>query len=85
MAVYEAVLNDTLPQCQPQPSPLGGTMTEQKRLTGLVRQWLHDKRLYAETAKAWKRTENYWYNWFYIEGKWWGINVYDDDTVKRIV
>lgn len=63
-------------------------MSNQK-LTTLVHRYLKEKGLKATTAKTWRRHQGklvgYWWNYFYVDGIWWGINVYDDDTVKRIV
>lgn len=57
-----------------------------ERLTSLVHQWLADKGLRAKEAETWMRCEHaYYWNYFYVGQQWWGIEVRDDDSVKRII
>ena len=67
-----------------------GEMSD-KHLTILVHLWLDERNLRATTAKKWQRHESkgnvrsYWWNYFRVNGNWWGFNVYDDEKVERLV
>ncbi len=60
-----------------------------RQLTLCVHRWLQEHNLKASTAKQWKSyavrgVHKYWWNWFRVEGQWWGFEVYDDGTVERV-
>jgi len=62
-----------------------------EHLTLLIHRWLAERKLKASTAKKWQWHEgrgdahSYWWNYFLVEGIWWGFNVYDDETVQRVI
>jgi len=55
-------------------------------LSKLIYEWLEERRLKAAVAKSWMRfKKRYWWNYYYINGVWWGFEIDNEFKVRRVV
>lgn len=57
-----------------------------KKLTLAIEERFEQEGLHYTSSKTWMRfKDRYWWNYYEVDGNWWGFEVDNSFTVKRIV